>query len=321
MVVRARDPQFEAFMLSRAVLLRATLSLPLTSLVATACVTTRDEGAAMRTDIATLKDEVASSQRRLTDEREMNGRRIDALGQRLGALEQTINGMRQADADTGVQLEKMISELQLLRGEMEEARHQLGETKESVADILARPPVGVAAATTAPKVETPNVVIGGQTVPDDAQKHYDLAKQLFDGKKWGDAAEAFDLFVQRHGDRADLANNASYWKAESYFGLASTLDGKGKEKEREKALKQAILAYQRVLEAPKSGKADGALLKIGMCFEQLKYKDEAKVFYEELIAKHPKSPLVADAKKRLRTLRTDDDVKRSGKADKKNAGR
>ena len=37
-------------------------------------------------------------------------------------------------------------------------------------------------------------------------------------------------------------------------------------------------------------------------FEQLGFKDEAEVFYSEILQKHPKSPLVPDAKKRLKAL-------------------
>jgi hypothetical protein len=58
-----------------------------------------------------------------------------------------------------------------------------------------------------------------------------------------------------------------------------------------------------VLETPNSAKADGALFKIGLSFEQLGYEDEARVFYDELLAKHDKSPLVGEAKKRLKTLK------------------
>ena len=298
--------------------LRAALAvLALAAAALPACVTTRDEGQTMRSDIGALKDETASLQRRVVDERETSSRRIDTLGQRTAALESQLSAIRQANADTGVQMEKLIAELQALRGELEEARHQLGETKESVADILARPPVEVAAAAAAPKVEAPNVMIGGQPVPDEAQAHYDFAKKLFDDKKWADAADAFDLFVQRHGNgKAELANNALFWKAEAYYGLAQTLVGKNRDKDREKALKQAILAYQRVLESPKSGKADGALMKIGLCFEQLRYKDEAKVFYEELLEKHAKSPLAADARRRLKAL-NDDKSPSKGRGDAK----
>jgi TolA-binding protein len=281
------------------------LSLALMALCAsmtTSCVTTREEGEAMRADISALKTEAATLQKEASDERERTSIRLDAVATRITNLEATLSSLRQADADTGVQMERVIAELQTLRGEVEEARHQLGETSATVQSILARPPVEVAAAAQAPKVNAADtaVKIDDQPVPADAQGHYDFAKKLFDAKKFTEAADAFDLFLTKHPEKPSLMDNASFWKAESYYGLAGTLtDGKAKEK----AYKQAILAYQRVLESPKSEKADGALFKIGLSFEQLGYKDEAKVFYEELIAKHGDSPLLEDAKKRLKTLK------------------
>lgn len=272
----------------------ASLSLALSS-----CVTTRDEGEALKRDIATLKTEVAQAQSQGSDARA----RLEGMERRVVALEGTLAALRQADADGGVQMDKVVAEVQTLRGEIEQARHDLGETTASVKDILARPPLSVAAGgVSAPKIDDPGAaaMIGGLEVPVDAQGHYKLAKKLFDDKKFADSAEAFDLYLQRHGASApDSVTNAAFWKAESYFGQASA---RGDAKSKEKALKQAILAYQRVIEDPKSEKNDAALLKIGMSFEQLGLKEEAKAFYKEVIDKHGKSPLAGDARKRLKSL-------------------
>jgi TolA-binding protein len=270
------------------------------AMVAVGCVTSRAEGDQLRNDVSTLKSEMAQLQRQDGDERAQARARLDAIAQRVTTLEQTLAGLRQADADGGVQLEKIVAEVQALRGEVEQQRHQLGETSASVASILARPPVSVAAAASAPKLEDASkpATIAGKEVPADAPAHYDMAKRLYDDKKFAEAAEAFELFLQRH-EKSDKANNAAFWKAESFFGQAGTLSD---QKAKEGALKKAILAYQRVLETPKSDKGDSALWKIGQSFEQLGFKDEAVVFYEELTAKHEKSPLVKDAKARLKAL-------------------
>lgn len=265
-----------------------------------ACVTTKEEGLKMRADIEGLKDEVASLQRQSADDRAALEKKLAAMESRVAQLEGTLSSLRQADADTGVQMEKVIAELQILRGEIEEARHQLGETRKTVQDILERPPVTVAAAESAPLVDAPaRLTIGGHEVPDEKQAHYDFAKKLFDEKKYKEAVEAFELFISRHPSDKELGDNAWFWKGEAHYALAC--DEKDK-KAKEKAYKQAILSYQKVLEVPGSGKADGALFKIGLAFEALGFVDEAKVFYEEILAKHPKSSLVGDAKKRLAAL-------------------
>ncbi|OGQ18706.1 MAG: hypothetical protein A2138_16480 [Deltaproteobacteria bacterium RBG_16_71_12] len=270
--------------------------------VGAGCVTTREEGDALRRDVAELKAEVAQAQRQLSDARTQDQGRLDELGRRVATLEGTLANLRQADADVGVQLSKAIAELQTLRGDIEQARHELGETTKTVASIMERPPVSVAAAEKAPKVDDVNkpATIAGQAVPADAKAHYDFAKKLFDDKKYGESTEAFDLFLLRHQSALpDLVDNAAFWKAESIFAQATAMNDP---KAKEASFKQVILAYQVVLDDAKSEKRDSALYKIGICFEQLGFKEEAGVFYHELVEKHPKSSLVQDAKKRIKAL-------------------
>lgn len=264
-----------------------------------ACVVTRAEGDALRQDVDALKDETARLQVEASDAR-ANREKLAKLEGRLAELEATLATLRQADADSGVQLEKVVAEVQTLRGELEEARHELGQQRASVESILARPPVAVATAATAPKQDDPNktVQVGGLDLPTEPKEHYAFAKKFFDEQKFAESAEAFDLFLVRH--KGDLVDNAAFWKAESYYQLGNAADEKAA---KEKAYKQAILSYQRVLETPNSAKGDGALFKIGLSFEQLGFQEEARVFYEELIAKYEKSPLVAEAKKRLKSLK------------------
>jgi TolA-binding protein len=275
--------------------------------ISTGCVSIQ-EGAALRSDVDALKDETARLQRDVADANSRQAQVLGEVSERLGVLESTLTSLRQADADAGVQLERVVAELHALRGEVDLAKHELGQQKASVESILARPPVEVAAAATAPKQEDPNrtVQIAGADVPTAAKEHYIFAKKLYDEKKFAEAVDAFELYAVRHPKETDL-DNAVYWKADSLYQLASgTKDKAGQER----AYKQAILAYQRVLENPKSGKADLALYKIGLSFEELNFHDEARVFYEELIAKYPKSPLVSDAKKRMRGLRPAPKAKR-----------
>ena len=276
-----------------------------------ACVTTREEGDALKRDMAELKGELADVQRQQSDAKTKDSARLDEMQKHVNELEQTLANLRQADADVGVQLDKVVAEVQALRGEVEQAKHELGETSASVASILARPPVSVATAATAPKVEDDPkkpLTIGGLEIPPEAKPHYDAAKKLYDEKKFAESAEAFDLFLHRHDkDAPDLQDNAAYWKAESYFQLAAAQND---EKAKQKSLKQAILAYQPVIENPKSEKAEGALYKAGLAFEQLGDKDSAAVFFDELITKHPKSSLVAEAKKHLKAV---GGVKKKGK--------
>ncbi len=277
--------------------------------LSSACVTTREEGEQIRQDIAALKGEVAQSRAESAETKADQQRALTALQQRVEDLETTLRGLRQADADNGVQMEKVIAEVQVLRGDIEELQFKLGKTREelegtkkSVKEVLERPPPTLHTVAEAPTVadeKSKGKTCGETPVPDGAQEHYDLAKSLFDKPDYAAAIDCFRQFTVAHEGAKQLLDNAWFWKGEAHYGLAGTLADKAREQE----FKRAILAYQKVLEIPASNKQDGALLKVGLAFESLGFKDEARVFYEEVIAKHPKSPLVKQAKKRIDGLK------------------
>jgi TolA-binding protein len=72
----------------------------------------------------------------------------------------------------------------------------------------------------------------------------------------------------------------------------------------EKDWKKAILGYQKFRDAnPKSKKFPEATYKIGVCFQELGMKDEARTFLDEVVAKFPNSPEAKKAKTRLKTIK------------------
>ncbi len=72
----------------------------------------------------------------------------------------------------------------------------------------------------------------------------------------------------------------------------------------QKDWKKAILSYQKFREINSKSKlfAD-ATYKIGVCFQELKMKTEARSFYEEVIAKYPKSDAARRAAIRLKQVK------------------
>ncbi|WP_374077702.1 tol-pal system YbgF family protein [Bdellovibrio bacteriovorus] len=68
--------------------------------------------------------------------------------------------------------------------------------------------------------------------------------------------------------------------------------------------KQAILNYQKYRDDnPKGGKFADATYKIGVSFQELGMRDEAKTFYDEVVSKFPKSEEARRAKIRLKGLK------------------
>ncbi len=68
--------------------------------------------------------------------------------------------------------------------------------------------------------------------------------------------------------------------------------------------KEAILKYQKYRDGNAKGKLyPDSTYKIGVCFQELGMKDEAKSFYEEVAAKYPKSKEAKKAILRMKTLK------------------
>ena len=71
-----------------------------------------------------------------------------------------------------------------------------------------------------------------------------------------------------------------------------------------KKWQEAALAYERYRKsAPKGKSLPTATFKIGVCFHELGATDDARAFYEEVIAKFPKSADAKKAKTRLASLK------------------
>lgn len=71
-----------------------------------------------------------------------------------------------------------------------------------------------------------------------------------------------------------------------------------------KKWQEAALAYERYRKvAPKGKSLPTATYKIGVCFQELGSNDDARAFYEEVIAKFPKSADAKRAKSRLAGLK------------------
>lgn len=71
-----------------------------------------------------------------------------------------------------------------------------------------------------------------------------------------------------------------------------------------KEWRKAILAYQKYRETfPKGKNIPEAIYKMGVSFQELGMKDEAKTFFDEVIAKYPKSPEARKSQTRLKSLK------------------
>ena len=84
--------------------------------------------------------------------------------------------------------------------------------------------------------------------------------------------------------------NVFYWKGETFYV--------------ENDYESAILSFQDVIDKYAGGeKAPDAMLKQGLSFQALKDKRNARILYELLLSKYPKSPAAGKARQKLAELK------------------
>ncbi len=145
------------------------------------------------------------------------------------------------------------------------------------------------AAPTPPKSKAgPRVVAVGDPVrepPLDPNKLIEAAKtQLESGNNSG-AEAMLNRFLELYPNHA-RAGEATYRRAEASM--------------KAKQYKQAILRFQSVIDQFKSSSwAPWAMLRQGECFEEQGQKDNAKIFFSEVVRLYPSSRAAATAKKKI----------------------
>jgi tol-pal system protein YbgF len=84
--------------------------------------------------------------------------------------------------------------------------------------------------------------------------------------------------------------NVFYWKGETFYS--------------EKDYESAILSFQDVVDKfPGGEKAPDAMLKQGLAFQALNDRKNARILYELLLSKYPKSPAAERARQKLAELK------------------
>lgn len=96
--------------------------------------------------------------------------------------------------------------------------------------------------------------------------------------------------TEGQAERASVAKKDTFEIAEELFD--------------KKDWRKAILNYQKFRDAnPKNKRFPEATYKIGVSFQELGMKDEARTFFEEVIARHPNSPEAKKARIRVKNLK------------------
>lgn len=256
--------------------MRRVLAIALATSLA-GCMTT-SEGNKLRAEIVDLKSRM--------DKRESDtAAQVTKLNE---AIDNATKLLGQGSANLGARVDGLESKMSELTGTLAEAKHLAEELKKSFDDY--RSAQGARIAELEARVDK---VAAGPPKPagppeDKAALFEEAYKKLLASDHAG-ARQYFQLYVQKFPDD-ERADNAQFWVAETYFS--------------QRDFGRAIGEYQKVLD--KYGKGDvvdDAYFKLGMSAAEMKWCTDAAAYLRDgLIKKFPKSPLVPDAKAKLKEL-------------------
>lgn len=119
-------------------------------------------------------------------------------------------------------------------------------------------------------------------------------------------AQITGLSAELAAIKAALASQVAQAQASQAQKTAAKVDSYelGQEAFGQKDWKNAILNFQKYREDHSKGKnVPDATYKIGVSFQELGMKEEAKTFYEEVVSKYPNAPEAKKAKTRLKSLK------------------
>lgn len=216
--------------------------------------------------------------------------------------EETARVAQRSQADMGADMTVLQTEIQRLRGSVEELRQALASGKaggmppDAAAKLeelglriqymenflgIGKPgaPAGAqereAATTASPEKQ-------------DMEKGYNEAYEAFKAGKYPESRNLFEKFLAVHG-KSEYGDNAQFWIGETYFF--------------EKDYERAILEYEKVIKNyPQGNKVPNALLKQGLSFIELGDKNSAKLLLQRVIEEYPNTSPARIARIKLSSI-------------------
>ena len=209
--------------------------------------------------------------------------RIDALESRVGAVERQLDN--QGLLEMSRQIETLTEEMRKLRGELEQAQHELersrGQQRDQYVDLDTRLRAAETALTSAQATVTPG----------SPEAQYQAAFNLLKEGKYDQAASGLRDFLAQHPQH-ELASNAMYWLGEAHYVRRD--------------YPAALAAFEGMLrDYPGARKSPDALLKIGYCQYELKRFGPARETLTRLVRDYPDTPAATEGKARLERLGTE----------------
>jgi len=219
--------------------------------------------------------------------------KVDELERRTQVLEQAVRN--QSLVNTTQQVAAVERQSDELRGRIETLENSAGSTATRQRQLYADLDARIQALESAARLSASAVPAGapgqGQLMiaGGSDRDNYQAAFELLKAQRYEEATIAFQQFLVAFPE-SELADNAQYWLAESYYVTQK--------------FTEALAAFEVVTnDYPRSRKLPDALLKIGYCNYELKNWGAARAALSTVRAEFPESTAARLALQRLERMK------------------
>ena len=223
--------------------------------------------------------------------------KLDELDRRLQAIERVVQN--ESLVTMSQQLTSLERRMDEIQGSTEEIEYNASTTSERQRELYADLDNRIQGLETALQANAAvNVMEGGTLSPGQLpvpggsdRDNYQAAFELLKAQRYEPAALAFQQFLVSYPD-SELADNAQYWLAESYYVTQQ--------------FEQALTSFQTVIESyPRSRKVPDALLKMGYCNYELERWGDARGALGRVQEEYPETTAARLAGQRLKRMETE----------------
>jgi len=258
----------------------------------------QEDGERLNNEVYALQTQVTALQQAMSQLQEMEKDQTKKLTSMTEEMAELSKVARRNDADLGVQLEEMLQEVGRMKGHVETFAERVSDIEASVAkvsgdlDVRVQQQAATQAKTEEEKKRAVEEAQKRERLYADPQALFAEVERMIAKNESNRARTWLREFSLRAEDDKRLKKSldgAAFWIAESYVAEANW--------------QQAAAEFNKVRKAyPNSPLVPEAFFKLGVCFENLKLPNDAKLFYTTVVKKHPKSKAAEKAKKRLKDL-------------------
>ena len=271
------------------------LSVVTLSCLVGACWVPLEQGNQLERDMGELRAQLLQTRKALDYQQAELGEQMELADTQIervaGTLEDLNRAARMTDADFGIQLQRLITEVQELRGKVELAEYTIESLNQSlhgdgglIARVEAFEKNGKSSArSTKTRATTSSKQTGSSASIKELLKQGSV---LGNEAKYDQARGIYRAILKKEPKKKGVSDLAYFQIGELYF--------------QQGRYHSALQEYIKVVEKFGSGTyADDAYYKIAMCSLSVGNLEDAQIFFNELVQNHKKSPLYKQAVTKL----------------------